>query len=68
MPSAHLPPTGEARKRFLLKAVAWMFVIAAVVVLVAPLGIPRPLRLAVAAIDLFAAAVIGLLVRQRYRG
>lgn len=67
MPASRLTPTGEARKRFLLKAAAWMFVLAAVVILIAPLGIPRPLRLAVAVTDLFAAAVIGLLVRQRYR-
>lgn len=68
MRSPPLTPAGEARKRFLLKTVAWMFVAAAVIILIAPLGIPRPLRLAVATTDLFAAAVIGLLARQRYRG
>jgi hypothetical protein len=66
MAAAPLPPASEARKRFLLKAVAWMFVIAALIILIAPLGIPRPLRLAMAVTDLFAAAVIGLLIRQRY--
>lgn len=57
---------GEARKRFLLRAIVWMFVAAAALVLVLPLGLPKPLRLAVAATDLFAAAVIWLLIRQRY--
>jgi hypothetical protein len=43
-----------------------MFLAAAVAILVLPLGLPKPVRLAVAATDLIAAAIIALLSHQRY--
>lgn len=70
MPPA-LPPedprAGDlARKRFLLQAAVALFVVSAIVILVLPVNLPRPIRLAVVATDLIAAAVIWLLGRQRF--
>lgn len=65
-----LPPpdrtVSPARQRFLLSAAVWIFVIAALAVLMLPIALPRPIRLAIAAIDLVAAAIIWLLARQRF--
>lgn len=54
------------RQRFLLNAAVWIFVIVAILILILPIRLPRPIRLAVAGTDLIAAAVIWLLARQRF--
>jgi hypothetical protein len=62
------PRAGDlARKRLLLQLTVAIFVLSAILILVLPLRLPSPLRYAVAATDLIAAAVIWLLGRQRFR-
>jgi hypothetical protein len=58
------PPPASDRKRSMLKIVAFALVASAVLVLVLPLPLPWSLRAVVAGTDLFAAAVVGLLLRQ----
>lgn len=65
MPSPH-QPGDPARKKLVLRLAVGMFIAAAVLIMVLPLGIPKPLRLAVAGTDLLAAAIIALLSRSRY--
>ena len=67
VPSPSRPPTGDdARKRFILQVTVVLLVLAAILILILPLRLPRPLRLAVAGVDLIAAAIVWLLGRQRY--
>lgn len=66
MPTSR-PPQGDlGRKKFVLGLAVWMFIGAAVLIMILPTGLPKPLRLAVAGTDLLAAAIIWLLGRQRY--
>ena len=57
-------PPSFFRNRSLLKIVAFALVASAVLVLVLPLPLPWSLRAVVAGTDLFAAAVVALLLRQ----
>lgn len=57
-------PSASDRKRSILKIVAFALVASAVLVLVLPLPLPWSLRAVVAGTDLFAAAVVALLLRQ----
>ncbi len=57
-------PTSSDRLR-LLRVAMWFLLGAALIVLVLPISIPLPLRLAVASTDLVAAAVVWLAWRQR---
>lgn len=59
-------PADAGRKRLVLRIAVWMFLATAVAILVLPLGLPKPVRLAVASTDLIAAAIIALLAHQRY--
>jgi hypothetical protein len=68
LPSPDDPRAGDlARKRLLLQLIVAIFIVSAILILVLPLRLPSPLRYAVAATDLIAAAVIWLLGRQRFR-
>ena len=66
-PPSLRPSTGDdGRKRLILHATVVLLVVIAVLILLLPIRLPRPLRLAVAFSDLFAAALIWFLGRQRY--
>lgn len=65
-----LPPDdprslAQARRRIMLTAAGGMLVLSAIVILFLPIRLPIPLRLAVACIDLIAAATIWVLLRQQ---
>ena len=61
------PRSGDLqRKKLLLKMAVTLFVLSAIVILILPISLPRPVRLGVAGVDLIAAAVVWLLGRQRY--
>ncbi len=70
MASSSLPPDRDpavianARRKVMLVAAVGFLLLSAVVVLVLPLRLPLPVRLGVVFIDLLAAAIIGLLLRQ----
>ncbi len=51
----------------MLRFAVIFLIVAALLVLVLPLPVPRPVRLMVAAIDLIAASVVWLALRQRGR-
>ncbi len=57
----------QVRQRLMLKVTVAIFLISAVILLILPIRLPKPVRLAVVATDLLAAAVIWLMGRQRYR-
>ncbi len=61
------PPPVSERKRSVLKLVAFALLASAVLVLILPLPLPWSLRAVVAGTDLFAAAVVALLLRQSAR-
>lgn len=61
-------PTGDpGRQLLLLKFTVGFLVVFAVLILMLPGVIPKPLRILVAATDLVAAAVIWLLGRQKIK-
>lgn len=65
-----LPPDdpralAQSRRRLMLTAAGGMLVASAVVILLLPFRLPLPLRLAVACVDLIAAATIWVLLRQQ---
>lgn len=70
MASSSLPPDRDpvvianARRKVMLVAAVGFLLLSAVVVLVLPLRLPLPVRLGVVFIDVLAAAIIGLLLRQ----
>ncbi len=66
MPASRPRSADLARKKFVLGLAVWMFLGAALLIMILPIGLPKPLRLAIAGTDLLAAAIIGLLGRQRY--
>ena len=49
----------------LLRRAMWLLLAAGLLVLAVPLPVPMPVRLATAAVDLIAAAVVWLALRQR---
>lgn len=55
----------HARRRVMLTAAGGMLVLSGIVILLLPIRLPFPLRLAVAFIDLIAAATIWVLLRQQ---
>ena len=60
------PPSGDPRRqRFILKVVVGFLVVTAFLILIAPLRIPRPLRLLLFSTEIFAAVAILLLGRAR---
>lgn len=61
-----LPPPFDPRLR-LLRIAFWFLLAAALLVICLPLPVPLPVRLAVGAVDLIAAAVVGLAWWQRTR-
>lgn len=70
MPLPELPPDDPravqaARRKVMLAAAVAFLLLAALVILVLPVRLPLPLRLAVAGTDLIAAAIIALLLRQQ---
>jgi hypothetical protein len=72
--ASSLPPeidptvVGNARRKVMLAAAIGFLLLSALVVLVLPLRLPLPVRLGVIFVDLIAAAVIGLLLRQSGKG
>ena len=69
-PNPFTPDPGDqarARQRFMLQVTVTILVVSALLVLLLPIQLPRPVRLAVVATDLLAAAIIWLLGRQRFR-
>lgn len=70
MASSSLPPEidpdviANARRKVMLAAAIGFLLLSALVVLVLPLRLPLPVRLGVVLVDLIAAAIIGLLLRQ----
>jgi len=68
--ASSLPPeidpavVARARRKVMLAAAIGFLLLSALVVLVLPLRLPLPVRLGVIFVDLVAAAVIGLLLRQ----
>jgi hypothetical protein len=73
MASSSRPPEvdpdvgAHARRKVMLAVEIGFLLLSALVVLVLPLRLPLPVRLGVIFIDLIAAAVIGLLLRQSGR-
>ena len=62
------PPTGDpGRQLILLKFTVGFLVVFALIILMLPGVIPKPLRILVAMTDLVAAATIWLLGRQRIK-
>lgn len=55
----------HARRRVMLTAAGGMLVLSGIVILLLPIRLPFPLRLAVAFIDLIAATTIWVLLRQQ---
>jgi hypothetical protein len=72
--ASSLPPeidpavVASARRKVMLAAAIGFLLLSALVVLVLPLRLPLPVRLGVIFVDLIAAAVIGLLLRQSGKG
>jgi len=66
LPSDNPRALQAARRKVMLIAAVCFLLLAAVVILVLPIRLPLPVRLAVAGTDLIAAAIIGLLLRQQY--
>ena len=72
--ASSLPPeidpavVGNTRRKVMLAAAIGFLLLSALVVLVLPLRLPLPVRLGVIFVDLIAAAVIGLLLRQSGKG
>ncbi|MCF3649757.1 hypothetical protein [Synoicihabitans lomoniglobus] len=61
------PPHGDPRRQlFLLKFSVGFLIFFALIILVLPGVIPKPLRIFIAVIDLLAAATIWLLGRQKF--
>lgn len=67
LPEVDPDVVANARRKVMLAAAMGFLLLSAVVVLVLPLRLPLPVRLGVIFIDLIAAAVIGLLLRQSGR-
>ncbi len=62
------PPTGDPhRQLFLLKFCVGFLVVFAIIILMLPGVIPKPLRILVAVTDLAAAAALWLLGRQKIK-
>lgn len=60
------PPSGDrGRQLILLKLAVAVLLAVAFLILIVPGGIPKPLRIAVALIDVIAAGAIWLLGKQR---
>lgn len=55
----------QSRRRIMLTAAGGMLVASAVIILLLPFRLPLPLRLAVACVDIVAAATIWVLLRQQ---
>jgi hypothetical protein len=55
----------QSRRRIMLTAAGGMLVLSAIIIVLLPIRLPIPLRLAVACIDLIAAATIWVLLRQQ---
>jgi hypothetical protein len=55
-----------ARQKFIMHLVVTALVIGAVLLLILPIPLPRPLRVGLAAIDLIAAATVWLVGRQKF--
>ncbi len=63
---SHRPPSGDSgRQLMLLKLTVAILLGVAFLILILPGGIPKPIRIGIAMIDVIAAAVIWLLGRQR---
>jgi len=73
MPTPDLPPTdpraGEiARQRMILTIIIGAVVIGAVLVVAVARQLPLPIRLLIAGSDLVVAAVLWLVIRQKFSG
>lgn len=63
-PSPSTPPAQVRKRRTTLKVIIVALLLTAGLILFLPLNLPLPLKIAVAASDLLAAAVLGLFLRQ----
>ena len=63
------PDSGDPRRQvFFLKVLIGILLVTALVLLIIPLGIPRPLRLFLVSTELIAAGAIWLLTQARLNG
>jgi hypothetical protein len=73
MPTPDLPPTDPragdiARQKMILTVVIGFIALAALIFVVAARQLPLPLRLLIAGSDLVVAAVLWLVIRQKFSG